>query len=98
MERSEWIQHCANVNRLLRQIRDKSELPFTHDEETQFLESLDANELGIAFDLLCWKLEKTSEPISPEVYDLLADAGSRMKFPTSTWEKLKVLITPVNEC
>jgi hypothetical protein len=32
------------------------------------------------------------EPISQEVYDLLSDAGSKMKFPTSAWENLKTLI------
>jgi hypothetical protein len=74
MERNE-IQHCENVNRLLRQIREKSGLAFTPEEESRFLESLDANELGIAFDFLCRKLEDAGKPISQEVYDLLSDAS-----------------------
>ena len=91
MERNE-IQHCENVNRLLRQIREKSGLAFTPEEESRFLESLDANELGIAFDLLCWKVEETGKPISQPLYDLIVDAGSRMGCSPSDWENLNPLI------
>jgi len=92
MERDEWIRHCNNVNRLLRQIREQGGLPFTPEEEMHFQESLDANELGIAFDLLCWKFEHTGGPISQPLYDLIADAGSRMECSPSDWEKLKTFI------
>ena len=92
MERDEWVQHCDEVSQLLRRIREQSGLPFTPDEESHFQESLDANELGIAFDLLCWKVEETGKPISQPLYDLIADAGSRMECSPSAWEKLKTLI------
>jgi hypothetical protein len=59
MERDEWVQHCDEVSQLLRQIREQGGLPFTANEESHCQESLDANELRIAFDLLCWKLEET---------------------------------------
>ncbi len=92
MERDEWIRHCESVSRLLRQILEQSDLPFTLQEEGHFKESLDAKELGIAFDLLCWKFEETGGPISQSVYDLIADAGSRMECPPSDWERLKTFI------
>jgi hypothetical protein len=92
MERDEWIQHCDEVSQLLRQIREQGGLPFTPDEESYFKESLDANELGIAFDLLCLKVEETGKPISQQLYDLIVDAGSRMGCPPNDWENLKTLI------
>jgi len=92
MERDEWIRHCESVSRLLRQALEESDLLFTPQEECHFKESLDANELGIAFDLLCWKFKETGWPISQSVYDLLADAGSRMECSPSDWEGLKTFI------
>lgn len=92
MERDEWIRHCDNVNRTLRQIREQGELPFTPEEESHFQESLGANELGVAFDLLCWKIDKMGGPISQRIYDLIADVGSRMKCSPSDWEKVKTFV------
>jgi hypothetical protein len=92
MERDEWVQHCDNVSRLLRQIQHQGGPPFTPEEEGHFQESLDANELEIAFHLLCWKFEETGWPISQAVYDLIADAGSRMECAPSDWEELKTFI------
>jgi hypothetical protein len=51
-----------------------------------------ANELGIAFDLLCWKFGETGHKISEAVYDMLAEAGSMMEMPPSQWTKLKTLV------
>jgi len=67
MERDEWVQHCDNVSRLLRQIQHQRGPPFTAEEESHFQESLDANELGISFHLLCCKFEETGWPISQAV-------------------------------
>jgi hypothetical protein len=92
MERDKWVQHCDEVSQLLRQIREHCGLPFTPGEESHFQESLDANELGIAFDLLCWKVEETGKPISQPLYDLIVDAGSRMGCSPSDWENLNPLI------
>jgi hypothetical protein len=92
MERGEWVQHCDNVRQLLRQIQERGGLPFTPEEQSHFQESLDANELGLAFDRLCWKFEEAGRPISQPIYDLIADAGSRMECSPGDWEKLKTFI------
>jgi len=92
MERDEWVRHCSSVSRLLRQIREQSVLPFTPEEESHFQESMDANELGIAFDFLCWTFEKMAGPISQPIYDMIADAGSRMECSPGDWERLKAFI------
>ena len=92
MERDKWVQHCDEVSHLLRQIRELGGLSFTLDEASHFQESLDANELCIAFDLLCWKVEETGKTISQPLYDLIADAGSRMGCSPNDWENLKTLI------
>lgn len=92
MERNEWIQHCKKVDQLLRQIREQGASPFTAEEEKHFQVSLEANELGIAFEFLCWKFEDAGGPISLEVYDLIADAGSRMDCSPNDWQKLKALV------
>jgi len=67
MERSKWIQHCERVDRLLRQVLQQGSPPFTPEENRHFQESLAANELGIAFDLLCWKFVETGHQISNDV-------------------------------
>ena len=59
MERNEWVQHCKNVNRLLRQIREQGGVPCMPKEGRHFRASLEVNELVIAFDFLCWKFEET---------------------------------------
>ena len=92
MERSKWIQHCEKVDRLLRQVLQQGSPPFTSEENKNFQESLAANELGIAFDLLCWKFGETGHQIPEAVYDMLADAGSMMEIPPSQWTKLKTLV------
>ena len=89
MERNEWVQHCQEVNRLLKQIRDQGVPPFTTAEANHFQEYLDANELGVAFDFLCCKLHEAETPISQAVYDLIVEARSRMGCPSHDWEKLK---------
>ncbi len=92
MERNDWIQHCEKVDRLLRQIRQRGSPSFTLEEDKHFQESLDANELGIAFDLLCWKFGETGRQISGDVYELLIGAGSMMDISPSVWTKLKPLV------
>jgi hypothetical protein len=92
MERSKWSQHCEKVDRLLRQVLQQGSPPFTSEEDQHFQESLAANELGIAFDLLCWKFGETGHQISEAIYDMLADAGSMMEIPPSQWTKLKTLV------
>jgi hypothetical protein len=92
MERNEWIRHSENISRLLRQIREQGSPPFTPEEEKHFQESLSANELGIAFDFLCWKFENVGSPISQEIFDLIADAGSRMGCSPDDWQKLQILV------
>jgi hypothetical protein len=89
MERSDWIERCEKVDRLLRQIRQRGPASFTPEEDKYFQESLDANELGVAFDLLCWKFGETGQPISEAVYELLVSAGSMMDISASAWTKLK---------
>jgi hypothetical protein len=80
------------VDRLLRQILQQGSPPFTPEESRHFQESLAANELGIAFDLLCWKFGETGHQISEDVYDMLADAGSMMEIAPSQWTELKPLV------
>jgi hypothetical protein len=53
---------------------------------------MDANELGIAFDFLCWKFEKMAGPISQPIYDMIADAGSSIECSPGDWERLKAFI------
>ena len=89
MDHNDRVRHCEDVARTLRQILDRGSVPLTTEEEFRFQEYLDANELGLAFDLLRWKIEDTAVAISPQVYDLIADAGSKMEYPPNTWEKLK---------
>ena len=92
MERKEWLQHCQEINRLLKQIREQGAPPFTTAEANDFQESLDANELGVAFHFLCWKFHEAGIPISEAVYDLIVDAGSRMGYPSRDWEMLKASV------
>jgi hypothetical protein len=91
MQRTDWIEHCETVNRLLKQIREQVSPLFTPEEDKTFEEFLAANELGLALDFLCWKIEDTGNPISHKNYDLLADAGSMMKMSPNHWTKLKRL-------
>jgi hypothetical protein len=92
MERTEWIEHCEKVDRLLRQVREQGSPLFTPEEDKHFQATLAANELEVAFDLLCWKFDEAAAPISQEIYGFLADAGWRMGLPSSHWTKLKQLV------
>ena len=92
MDRNESVRHFENLNRLLKVIREKGVIPFTPEEENHFQESLNANELGIAFDLICWKIEQAGLPISSEVYDLIVDTGSRMECSPADWQNLKAFV------
>ncbi len=92
MDQGEWAQHCEKVNRLLRQILQQGSPPFTPEENKHFQECLDANELGVAFDLLCWKFGEARQQISEDVYHLLATAGSMMDTSPSQWTELKALV------
>jgi hypothetical protein len=65
-------------------------LPFTPEENKHFQECQDANELVVAFDLLCWKFGE-AEQISEDVYQLIATTGSMMDLP-SQWTELKALV------
>jgi hypothetical protein len=92
MDRNAWRQHCEMVDRLLKQIQAQGAPGFTPEEETHFQTSLDANEFGMAFDLLCWKIEHSGRPISKELYHLISEVGSKMEAPPEDWETLEALV------
>jgi hypothetical protein len=91
MERTKWIQHCGKVTQLLTQIQQQGSPAFTPEENKHYQELLDANELGLAFELLCWKFGEAGHQISEVVYDQLTDAGSMMDISPSRWTGLKPL-------
>jgi hypothetical protein len=62
------------------------------EEERRTRGNMVRNVLGIAFDLLCWKFKNVGGPISQEIFDLIADAGSRMGCSPQDWQKLQLLV------
>jgi HEAT repeat protein len=77
-----------DIGVLFKRIRQQAKLLFTSEEEKHFQESLAANDLGIAFDLLCLKLENAGM-ISQDLYESLADAGLKMGYANDHWAKVR---------
>jgi hypothetical protein len=92
MDRNERVGRFENLNRLPKVIREQGGVTFTPEEENHFQETLDVNELGIAFDLICSKIDQAGLPISSEVYDLIVDARSKMECSPADWQKLNVFV------
>jgi hypothetical protein len=91
MEEHDWVRHCEKIEQLLRDVRQQLPNVLTAEEGKYFDESLEANELGIAYDLVCDKLDELNVPISQPLYNLLAIVGFEMGYDPAPSRRLKVL-------
>jgi hypothetical protein len=91
MEKQVWLNHCAEVRELLQQIRQQAPSLLTLEEQELFGELLSANELGVAFDLVCDKFVEAGRPLSQSVLDLLANAGNKMQYFPESLKRLQVI-------
>jgi hypothetical protein len=91
MEKQDWVSHCDEVNGLLQRIRQQAPNLLTLDEGESFEEALGANELGVAFDLLCDKFDEAGRPLSQSVHDLLMIARNKMQYAPESLKRLRVI-------
>jgi len=91
MEKQVWVNHCAEVRELLQQLRQQAPNLLTLEEQELFGELLSANELGVAFDLVCDKFLEAGRPLSQSVLDLLANAGDKMQYAPESLKRLQAI-------
>jgi hypothetical protein len=84
--------HWQRIRGDLERIYELANTLFADEEKDLFFEYVTANELGLAYELICDRLHEAGSPISAELYRLIQSAGSLMEYEPQQHEKLKPLI------
>lgn len=76
------------IQQRLRDLYEQFSNNFDDAQRRLFLEYLEANELGLAYELLCDALSESQERIAPDIFRVIRDVGLEMEIPPNTWERL----------
>jgi hypothetical protein len=92
LEKQEFNSQRERIRLELERIHKQLHVHFGAETERLFFEFLGANELGLAYQLICDHLDEYRIPISPELYRMIQSAGSHMEYEPEEYEKLKSLV------
>ena len=81
-------QRWKDIEEALRALHANFASSFEESETALFVEFLDHNELGLAYDHFCDALAKSKQPVSSEAFDAIRRIGTQMGLQPQSWEQL----------
>jgi hypothetical protein len=92
LSKEELHAHWQRIRGDLQRIYEVANVPSADDAKHLFFEYMSANELGLAYELICDQLHETGLPISTELYRIIQSVGSSMEYSEKQYERLRRLV------